>query len=306
MIKSITATNPKGESLTLELTKPWDTGLIVQEITGLGPSQANIVSNEVSNGDGSMFSYARMENRNILITLGIIGRPYPDYESVEKCRLKTYKYFQIKKQVELMIETDTRTVTCTGYVERNEPNIFSQNETAQISIICTDPYFYEVGGEALAFSGVIPEFEFPFSNESVNMNLIEFGEMRLHTRADVHYEGDVDTGMVITIHAIGDTKNITLVNVDTREQMKIDVDKIKNLTGYEFGSGDDIIISTKKSEKSVYFLRNGIYTNIISCVNKDASWFQISNGDNVFAYEAGGNEKNLMITFSFRNAYGGI
>lgn len=306
MLKSITVTNPKGESLKLELTRPEDSGLIVREITGLGPSQANIVTNDSVTGDGGSFVYSRMENRNILLTLDIVGRSAPNFESVEECRLKTYKYFPIKKKVNILVETDERTAICSGYIERNEPDIFSQNESTQISIICPDPYFYEVGGEEMAFSGAIGKFEFPFSNESLITNLLEFGEIRLDTRANLVYKGDMDTGVVMTIHALSDCKNITLVNVDTREQMRIDVDKIKTITGLPFSAGENIIISTKKTEKYVRLLRDGRYINIISCINKDANWFQISNGDNTFAYEAGGKESSLYITFSYQNAYGGV
>lgn len=306
MLKSLTVTNPKGESLKVELTKPEDSGLIIWEITGLGPSQANIVSNEISNGDGGIFTHARMENRNILITFGLIDKSAPNYESVEEARLKTYKYFPIKKQVNLIFETDQRIATCTGYVERNEPNIFSNQETTQISIICPDPYFYEIGGEEMAFSGVLPTFDFPFSNESLTNNLLEFGEIRVDTRANLIYRGDMDTGIVMTIHALGDSKDITIVNIDTREMMKIDVNKIKSITGKIFSAGDDIIISTIKGQKYIRLLQNGKYTNIISCINKDADWFQISNGDNIFTFESGGEEDKLMIIFSYRNAYGGI
>ena len=41
MIKAITVTTPKGESLKLTLANPEESGLIVKSIEGLGPSKAN-------------------------------------------------------------------------------------------------------------------------------------------------------------------------------------------------------------------------------------------------------------------------
>ncbi len=51
--------------------------------------------------------------------------------------------------------------------------------------------------------GVQPAFEFPFENNSLTENLLEFGEIRLDTRAELNYEGDADTGVVINIHFNG-------------------------------------------------------------------------------------------------------
>jgi phage-related protein len=140
MIKSITVTNYLGDSIKLELGRPEQSGFLIKSISGLGPSKANINTTEVSTNDGSLFNSARLNQRNIVfdfIFVESINR-----ESIEDIRQKSYKYFPIKKNVDLLIETDNRIVKTTGYVESNEPNIFSSQEGAQISIICPDPYFY--------------------------------------------------------------------------------------------------------------------------------------------------------------------
>lgn len=59
MIKSITVTNPKGESLELDLFHPEKSGLIVKSITGLGPPKANINSTDLATADGALYSSAR-------------------------------------------------------------------------------------------------------------------------------------------------------------------------------------------------------------------------------------------------------
>ena len=48
MIKAITVTTPKGESLKLTLANPEESGLIVKSIEGLGPSKANINTTELA------------------------------------------------------------------------------------------------------------------------------------------------------------------------------------------------------------------------------------------------------------------
>ena len=146
-----------------------------------------------------------------------------------------------------------------GYVESNEPDIFSSDETTQISIVCPDPYFYSAGPDGTnttIFYGVEPLFEFAFSNESLTESLIEFGEIKNETEQTVYYSGDAEIGVVITIHAIGNVRNITIYNTGTREVMRIDTDKLEKLTGSGMVAGDEIIISTIKGDKSITLLRN--------------------------------------------------
>ena len=214
MIKSITVTNYLGDSIKLELRRPEQSGFLIKSVSGLGPSKANINTTEVSINDGSLFNSARLNQRNIVfdfIFVESINR-----ESIEDIRQKSYKYFPIKKNVDLLIETDNRIVKTTGYVESNEPNIFSSQEGAQISIICPDPYFYSTEKTVTIFSGIEPLFEFPFENNSLTDNLLEFGRIIVNKEKNVFYNGDSEVGVVIHIHAIGEATNLTIYNTLTK------------------------------------------------------------------------------------------
>ncbi len=302
MIKSITIINPKGESLELDLFHPEKSGLIVKSITGLGPPKANINSTDLATADGALYSSARASTRNIVFNLQFMFAP-----TIEDVRQKTYKYFPLKKEVTIRVETDNRSLETSGYVESNIPDIFSKEEGAQISILCLDPFFYDPIPSVTQFATVTPNFEFPFSNESVGEDLIEFGILNLDTRSILDYHGDVDTGVLITIHAFGKvTGPIIVYNVETHESIKIDLDRIKTLIGREYSNGDDIIISTVSGDKYVQVLHDGKYTNAISAIEKLADWFQISVGKNIFNFTVKEGISNIAMTFSYRNAYGGI
>lgn len=301
MIYSLEVTNHNNESVLLDLFNPYESGLAIQSIEGLGPTKADIQSSEVATIDGGIFNYARQEQRNIVITFIPLFNP-----TVETSRLAIYKYFPIKKQVHLVFKTENRHAESYGYVESISPNIFTKQETIQVSIICPDPNFYELGTSKTLFSGVDAQFEFPFSNESLTEPLLNFGEIKLDTRAVLDYIGDSDTGINISIHAIGDAENITIWNNVTREKIAIDTAKIYRKLSIKFGRGDDILISTVKGNKYVELLHDGTYYNIVSCINKDADWFQLTNGDNIYTFTAESGEEYLLVTFSYRNAYGGI
>lgn len=304
MIKSITVTNYLGDSIKLELGRPEQSGFLIKSISGLGPSKANINTTEVSTNDGSLFNSARLNQRNIVfefIFVESINR-----ESIEDIRQKSYKYFPIKKNVDLLIETDNRIVKTTGYVESNEPNIFSSQESAQISIICPDPYFYSTEKTVTIFSGIEPLFEFPFENNSLTDNLLEFGGIIVNQEKTVFYKGDSEVGIVIYIHAIGEATNLTIYNALTREVLKIDTDRLEALTGSIIKAGDDIIISTIKGQKFIRLIRDGEYINILNCLGRNSDWFRLVKGDNVFAFTAETGDTNLQFRIENLIVYEGV
>ena len=307
MIYSIVVTNYLGDRIKLELGKPDVSGFLIKSITGLGPAKANVNTTEVSTNDGSLFNSARLSQRNIVLDMVFINTVYG--ESIEDLRQKSYKYFPLKKSVELTIETDNRYVKTTGYVESNEPNIFSSQEGTQISIICPDPYFYsagEDGNNVNNFYSIDPMFEFPFSNESLDEPLLVFGEIQIKTEGVITYHGDSEIGVMIYIHAIGPATNINIYNTETREVMRINTEKISSLTGKGIVASDDIVINTAKGEKSITLIREGVSYNILNCLDKNTDWFTLAKGDNIFAFTADSGVTNLQFRVENKVIYEGV
>jgi len=301
MIKSITVTNHLNESIKLELGFPERSGFLIQEISGLGPVKADINVSELSSVDGSIYNSARLPSRNIVFKLVLLESP-----TIEDTRQKSYKYFPIKKRVRLLIETTNRTAEIFGYVESNEPIIFSRQETTQISIVCPNPYFYSEGKQITTFTGFEKVFSFPFSNESLSDKLLIMGNILKNQIQTVLYEGDSEIGFNIEIHAVGTAKHVMIYNANTLENMKIDTDKLIALTGQPIIMGDSIFISTIKGDKSIQLLREGVYYNIINCLDRDATWMFLRKGDNVFAFDAEEGGANLYFRIINQVIYQGI
>lgn len=304
MIKSITVTNYLGDSIKLDLARPEESGFVVQSVTGLGPGKASINTTEVSTNDGSLFNSSRLPSRNIVIGLKFLWK-----DSIEDVRQLSYKHFPIKKKLTLLIETDNRQAEIDGYVESNDPNIFSRDEGSDISIVCPNPFFYSAGpngNHTTIFYGVEPMFEFPFSNESLLECLLEMGAIQNQTEKVITYDGDSEVGVTITIHAVGEASKIAIYNTGTREIMRIDTDKLATFTGSGIIAGDDIIICTVKGSKSISLQRAGKLTNILNCLEKNADWFQLTKGDNIFAYTAETGSSNLQFKIENRIVYEGV
>lgn len=305
MIKSVTITNYLGESVKIELGEgDPEHGMIISNITGLGPPKANVSMTDLATMDGSLLNSARVEKRNIVIHMLFSFAP-----TIEDSRQRTYKYFPIKKPLTFLIETDNRIVETVGVVEVNEPDIFSKDESNQISLVCDDPYFYsagENGNNITVFFGTEPLFEFEFENDSLDESMIEFGSIENETEKTVYYDGDSEIGITINIHAVGEAGNITIYNTGTREMMKIDAEKIAYLTGSGVIAGDDIVITTMRGNKKIGLLRNGRYTNILNVLDKNSDWFQLTKGDNIFAYTAEYGSENLQFRIENQVIYEGV
>ena len=306
MIKFITVTNSLGESITFEMRFPEKSGFLVRDISGLTPPKADINISQIATNDGAMFNSAHVYSRNIVLDL-IFSLNQP----IEDTRLKSYKFFPIKQRIDIQIETTNRLCRTYGYVESNEPSIFTSEPNTSVSIVCPDSYFYSFDKNITVFSGTQKLFEFPFENNSpdlehINDKHIEFGAIQLSNVANVLYIGDAPIGIVILIHAIGSVTNLSIVNTRTREVFKINSARLFTLTGSDIIAGDNIILSTVKGDKFLYLQRGGVLINILSCIGDDSDWFQLQRGDNLFAYTADDGVENLQFRIENQIAYEGI
>ncbi len=313
MINSVTVTNHLGKSLRLELARPELTGLAITSLTGIGPGKATINTTELATTDGSIYNSGKLPERNIVIEI-----TYLFHSTIEEARHISYEFFPLKKKITLEFETELKTVKIEGYVESNDPNIFSKQVKSQISIVCPDPYFYAIKDQATYFSSVVPLFEFPFENDGLDLTHvsfprtdlypsedlypgvpvfepnIEFGDLRFDRIQNIFYEGNADTGIYIRMHALSKATDIKIYDITTRGEIDIDTDIITSLTGNTVIKGDDIEICTIKGKKKATITRNGITYNILNAINRDADWFQLSYGDNAFAYDFEGDTMALQ------------
>lgn len=300
MIRSLTVTNHMNESITFELGSPEKSGFLIQSIDGLGPAKATINATEIATYDGSLYNSSRITPRNIVIKALFLWHP-----TIEDARQMSYRYFPQKKKIHLVITTDNRVCETDGYVESNEPNIFSQSEGTSISIICPDPYLYSIEKTNVVFSGIEPLLEFPFSNDCITIDLggldwkinIDSLEERMCTPY-AYANSSVTNGVVKQLAADTGTylvwkvlssdgkfyfsKNISDVSSGT-VSMTFDVPELNGYDKFYFG------LNGEKVDTLVVFpfnLTSGTYTiswRILSNVQGSISWdrMQIDYGSKI-------------------------
>lgn len=275
--------NDKGEVLNLSNSEKYT----VYKITGLNPPKATINSSVNTTTDGSSINSVRLENRNIVIYTTINGE-------VETNRINLYKYFPPKKTVTLYFSNGTRDVYIEGTVELIECDLFTNRQIAQISLICPKPYFKAVDYLVTSFSDISSLFEFPFSIAKVGT---EFSSITNNIRKSIINTGDIETGAVIQLFAIGTVVNPVLYRAGDNKRMALN---------FTMQASDTIIINTNVGEKSITLIRNGVSSNALGYMTPDSDWFVLEAGDNIYTYDADSGNGNLQITFTTSLLYGGV
>ena len=303
MIKSYTITTDRGKSIKLEMTRPEKSGFIISNVEGLGPVKSNINTIKSATSHGTRYNSASLDQRNIVMSFIFCETKT---ESIEDIRHKSYEYFPINERIDIVVETDKRTLKTEGWVETNEPNIYSSQEGCTVSILCPDPFFYSMTVNRTTFSGIEPNFEFPFENESLTEPLLTMSTLKSDIVKNIEYDGDFNTPVTITIRAVDSASNVVIYNMKTHEQFQINTDKLAVLTGSEIIAGDTIIINTKQGSRSAVLIRDGVQINIFNCINRDADWFMLSKGVNTFAYKAESGESGLYFSIENKVVYTGV
>lgn len=303
MIKGFTIITDEGDILDLDLFHPEANGILVDSVDGLGQVKADLRFSDMAGSNYSSLNSARLTKRNVVFKLLYINSDTEETETLVD------HFFNTGEKVNIVVVTDNKELLLSGIVETNTPVIFSNEPDgagAQISIMCPDPFMYELNEQVTVFDGIEPLFKFPFSDS--NPDEIQFGTVRIIKDRSIYYTGQQETGITITVHALGIIKGLTIYNLDTNERIGIDDAAFAAITGSGIIKGDDIIISTHSGSKTVTLVRDGKTMNIINALVKNPrpDWFKLTTGDNLFTYTATEGEYHVAMNIKHRVLYKGI
>lgn len=249
-------------------------GYLMQEIEGLDPVPANIVSTSFARLDGEQYQSARREKRNLIVKLGL----EPDYttQTVRQLRTNLYNFFMPRQQTHLRFFTeDFPTVDIVGRIETFSCPIFVKEPMATISILCFDPDFYEpvaisISGETTAGT--------------------EMGE--------IDYNGTTDTGIVFKLTIDRSVTGFTIYHQPEGEQVRTMV-----VTG-AFVAGDEVTISTVAGDKYATRTRGSVISSILFTVSPFSDWTRLQKGVNELRVQAEGVPMPFTITYTTK--HGGL
>ncbi len=273
MLTQVDVTNSAGALLTLELEDISD-GLVLQEVQGLDPVKATIVSTGFANADGQQFQGARREARNVIFVIGL----EPDYidSSVRDLRKRLYKYFMPKSLIQMKFyDSDGLTVTIMGYVEEMAAPLFSKEPIANISVLCLDPDLVDID-------------EVEIEGETVSDS----------TETLLTYLGDVEVGINFVLNVDRSLSQFTIYHRapdNTIQSLQFDAALV----------ADDVVeISTVFGNKFATLTRSGIESSLLYGVSPQSAWIELKEGDNYLRVYATGAAIPFTITYSPH--YGGL
>ena len=261
----------------------------VTDVDGLNPPKANINVGENANFDGATSTSARLNTRQIVITVKPLN-------NIEENRIALYTFVKNKKNIKVFFANSTRNVYIAGYVSACEIDLFKQSESIQITILCPDPYFRSAYASEADFSNTFPLFQFVMDIEEGGMEFSRFEET---PELSIINYGDVETGAIIQINATGSASNPVIVNESTQQIMRFNITLV---------DGDILTINTNKGKKSITLLHNGTETNALSCLDMSGSveWLSLESGQNVLSFSADSGEENLNCFLMYDNLFEGV
>ena len=273
MLTKVEAQNPQGDILTLELEDISD-GLVVEEVSGLGPVKATISTSSFGQLDGVDYQSASRDERNVVIKLAL----EPDYvtTSVYDLRLRLYNFFMTKSQVVLRFHMfDGLVVETVGRVEDCDPDMFTKEPTTSISILCFDP-------------DLISTVPVEISGSTVSDS----------TETTVTYAGSSDVGFELTLNVDRSLSEFTIYHrLPDGSVSSFDVEA-------SLVASDVVKLSTINRQKGITLTRSGATTSLLYGVSAQSEWFQLTKGDNKLRVYATGAAIPWVVDYTPR--YGGL
>lgn len=273
MLNQIEVRNAAGTLLTFVLDDVAD-GYVLQDVQGLDPVKATIISSEFANLDGVQYQTSKREARNLLVYLGL----EPDYvsTSVRGLRQNLYKWFMPKSPVNIrLFDTEGPTVSIDGRIESCESPLFVKDPQAVISVFCPDSDFVELTSESGSGNTVSDTTEFLIT-----------------------YDGTVETGIEFTLNLNRTESDFIIYHRQPDNQIKT----------LEFNASllnlDTLVINTNVGQKSITLTRSGVESSLLYGREPKSDWFELQPGDNYFRWYATGAA--IPFTYEYTNRYGGL
>lgn len=235
---------------------------------------------------GVYHTYSALDTREISLTGYII-------EDVEANKRQLLRLVTPLRPFELLV--DDKKIVCyantTPQFTYAYPEFNKSIVKFMIEAYCPQPCFTNRNKTVANLALWNGNFSFPLK---LSASGIAIGTKTVSTIADIENNGDIETGMIVEFTAKSSLKNPSILNVNTREFIKIN----KTMTANE-----TITINTNYGEKSVISSVSG---NILNLLDAESTFLQLSRGINTIKYDAESNLNGLVVTMYYYEKFLGV
>lgn len=255
---------------------------------GLTRTNVALATSSVPSMDGVEINNVQAQPRTIVLYI----QPKPG-KNVEEVKRYVTSFVKPKLPGRLRWKQNERAIEIAGTVQAVEMPRFSQKVVMQISIYCPEPYWADLEYLNTELSNLVPLHYFPqdFAGLAFPEEGLPFGVYERNHIKNFTNDGDVASGMIITITALTVATNPVLYNLASGQFIGI------NDT---LGAGDEVIISTYKGRKTI--TKNGV--NIIDKIKPGSTFLQLEVGGNDFMIDSDDEEvANMYFTLTYKRLY---
>jgi hypothetical protein len=273
MLSEFDIRTPQGALLTLVLEDIND-GITVENIDGLDPVEATIISSNLAGLPGTQFHSASRGDREIKFTLGMED---DGVFTVEQMRKRLYKYMMPGRPVRMTFRTvEGLAVDISGHVKSFPSPLFVPEPVADITVLCNESDFVDMTPVVVPGTTVSSTSTF-----------------------DIVYDGDVEAGIVFDLNVNRSIGEFTIYSQSADGQLQ-QMDFAAPLV-----DGQLLRITTVPGEESAMVSTGGgSPVSILYGVAPEANWIVLQPGVNTFRVYATGATIPFNITYLTR--YGGL
>lgn len=283
--RTITCTNSNGYSIIFTETSL--SPFVITDCDGLYNIIYNVNLQENGNSDGASISGHTMKYRNIVLEV-------TDNERYANHREMLSRLFSLSGTLEYDDGVHNRKINYTVEKVTGLDGTFYKR-THQISLICENPYFTDIEDNNVVMSSITPLFEFPHEFVEEEISRIERVQ-----NLEIDNQNGSETGMTITIEALGSVLNPSISILESGEHMTVGISGKKDFT---LENGQKLIITTLVDDCHVYLLKSRQKEEINMYLPSSADFIRLQPGTNHIGYTAESGEENMTVSISFRRNY---
>ena len=293
MSRQVTCTNHNGVSIVFR--DDGFTPFLLAHIDGIY-STDNIVSvTQNSTIDGGTYQGSVKKVRNIVMT--VLDAPANVFN--QQNRDLIYVLFEKGSLGTLYFTENNSTRMIDYYVESVERSNVG-TKAIVISLVCPDPYFYDINEVVVDMANWVEAFEFEHDFLSVGESLGERSTVSIVNIMNDSAANDI--GMTITLETTGDVTNPSVTKVQGNKTLKVGRQSLP----FVLHDNDVLTITTGTGNKHVYLTSNGATSEINGYITEDSEFIQITRGENTIGFAADAGQSNLTVHIQYRLKYEGV
>ena len=266
---------------------------LLTAVDGMYKVGINISTSDSNLIDGVIYQGSKMSSRNIVLTIR-------DKENHKDNRELLYRLFKPNSKGVLRYYENDDIKKINYYVESVDVTGNYSSRQATVSLICTDPFFYD-NEETIKY---LAEWHgnFEFEHQFIS-NKEEIGYRSLVKNLNIqNLTPRNDIGLNIEITSIGTAKNLKIIHNEQNKTISIGTDEKE----FNMMAGDVVNIITEKGNKNIILTRENVVTNINNYLSEDSEFIQLGVGDNHIGYDASEGVSNLSFKIAYAFKYNGV